>query len=74
MENLKYTVLINWSDEDKCFVASAPDFGNFCKAHGESYKEALKEIEKAIELDIKVRKQKGYPIPKPGNAKRLKVA
>lgn len=29
-----YTVVIQWSDDDRCFVVSLPEGGDFCHTHG----------------------------------------
>ena len=36
-----YTIIIQWSEEDKCFVVSLPEWGEFCHTHGDTYEEAL---------------------------------
>ena len=33
----RYTVVIQWSDEDRCYVVSLPEWGPYCKAHGDTY-------------------------------------
>lgn len=39
--NIHYTIIIQWSEADKCFVVSLPEWGEFCHTHGDTYQEAL---------------------------------
>ena len=50
MSEPKYTVIIQWSDEDKCYVVSLPEWGDSCKTHGESYEEAAKNAREVLEM------------------------
>ena len=34
-----YSMLIQWSDDDRVFVVTLPEFGG-CKTHGATYEEA----------------------------------
>ncbi len=52
MKNPNYTVVIQWSDEDNCFIASLPEWGEYCHTHGDTYAEALKNAEEVLELLI----------------------
>ena len=45
-----YTMLIEWSDEDQIYVVTLPEFGDFCKTHGETYVEAVKNGEEVLEM------------------------
>ena len=37
MNQPKYTVIIQWSEEDQVYVVSLPEWGIGCKTHGETY-------------------------------------
>jgi len=50
--SVHYSVLIQWSEEDLCYVASLPEFGPYAHTHGETYEEALKNAEEVLELLI----------------------
>nr|VFJ78393.1 MAG: hypothetical protein BECKFW1821C_GA0114237_11811 [Candidatus Kentron sp. FW] len=39
--NPRYSILIRWSDGDRCYVASLPEFGPYAESHGQTYEEAL---------------------------------
>ncbi len=46
----KYTVIIQWSEEDKSYVASLPEWGPYCKAYGDSYEDAAARATEVLEL------------------------
>lgn len=63
--NSHYTIIIQWSDEDDCFVVSLPEWGEFCHTHGDTYEEALKNAQEVLEMLIESSKEDGQPLPKP---------
>lgn len=63
MNNSNYTVIIQWSDEDNCFIASLPEWGEFCHTHGNTYAEALKNAEEVLELLIESALEEGETLP-----------
>ena len=60
-----YSILIQWSDEDQCFVVSLPEWGEFCHTHGDTYEEALKNATEVLELLIDSSVEEGKPLPEP---------
>ncbi len=60
----RYEIIIYWSDEDHCFVAEVPELPG-CVADGETYKEALKNVEVIIREWIETAKELGRYIPAP---------
>ena len=62
--NFQYTIVIQWSDEDRCFVVSLPEWG-FCHTHGDTYEEALKNAQEVLELLIESSQIDGKPLPEP---------
>lgn len=50
MNRLKYSMYIRWSDEDECYIAWLPEFGDFVSTHGETYEEAAKNGREVIEM------------------------
>ncbi|MEH1796313.1 hypothetical protein CDG77_00675 [Nostoc sp. 'Peltigera membranacea cyanobiont' 213] len=73
--NSHYTIIIQWSDEDECFVVSLPEWGEFCHTHGETYDEALKNAQEVLEMLIESSLADGEPLPEPKTlGKSLKVA
>lgn len=59
-----YTIVIQWSDEDECFVVSLPEWGELCHTHGTSYEEALTNAEEVLALLIESAAN-GEALPEP---------
>ena len=60
-----YTVIIQWSQEDNCFVVSLPEWGEFCHTHGDTYQEALENAQEVLEMLIESCLQDGEALPEP---------
>jgi len=60
----KYEIVIYWDNQDKIFVATAPEPAD-CQAHGKTQIDALKNVNEAIELWLETAKEFGDEIPKP---------
>ena len=47
-----YSILIQWSQEDNCYVVSIPEFTNYYQpvTHGETYEEALENAQEVLEM------------------------
>jgi predicted RNase H-like HicB family nuclease len=58
-------MLIQWSDEDQVYVVSLPEFGRWCKTHGETYEEAAKNGREVLELLIEDFQALGRDLPPP---------
>ncbi|MBD2210012.1 type II toxin-antitoxin system HicB family antitoxin [Nostoc linckia FACHB-104] len=63
--NTRYTIIIQWSDEDQCYVVSLPEWGEFCHTHGDTYEEALKNAQEVLELLIETALELGESLPEP---------
>lgn len=63
--NYNYSIIIQWSDEDKCFVVSLPEWGEFCHTHGDTYEEALQNAKEVLEMLIESSLEEGEPLPEP---------
>lgn len=61
---MKYQVIIDWSEEDSLYLAEVPDLPG-CISHGETYEEAVKNIQEAMALWLDVAREFGDPIPQP---------
>jgi len=61
----KYTVIIQWSDEDNCYVVSFPEWIQkaIAHAHGDTYEEAAKNAREVLELLMK--DENGKPVNLP---------
>ncbi len=60
-----YTIIIQWSNEDECYVVSLPEWGEFCHTHGNTYEEALKNAQEVLELLIETSTEDGELLPNP---------
>jgi predicted RNase H-like HicB family nuclease len=63
--NYRYSILIQWSEEDQTYVVSLPEFGPYAHTHGETYEEALKHGEEVLELLIEEYRAQERPLPQP---------
>jgi len=68
----KYEIILYWSDEDKIFVAEAPELPG-CIAHGDSQETALASAQEAVQLWIDTATEFGDPVPEP-KGRRLMLA
>ncbi len=57
----RYSILIQWSNEDQCYIVSLPEFGKYAKTHGDTYEEAVKNAQEVLELLI----EDNNNLPKP---------
>nr|MBK9650034.1 type II toxin-antitoxin system HicB family antitoxin [Bacteroidota bacterium] len=64
MKNIKYEIIIYWSENDKLFIAEVPELSG-CKADGVTYKKALTNVEIVIKEWIETAKILNRPIPEP---------
>ena len=66
MSQFKYHMLIQWSEEDNCFLVGFPDFsGQRWRTHGDTYEEAVTNGIEALESLIIAYKATGEPLPEP---------
>ncbi len=70
MNTSKYTRKVFYSDEDRGWIAIAPEIAG-CSAFGKTDAEALRELDIAIEGHLAVRRRHGFPIPKPIGSQKL---
>jgi predicted RNase H-like HicB family nuclease len=64
MTDYKYEVILYWSNEDDAFIAEVPELSG-CMADGESYQEALANVEVVIQEWIETARELNRPIPEP---------
>jgi len=60
----KYEIIIYWSKEDQAYIAEVPELPG-CMADGETYQEAIKNVEIIIQEWIETAKELGREIPEP---------
>jgi predicted RNase H-like HicB family nuclease len=61
---LRYEIILYWSEEDQAFIAEVPELPG-CAADGETYQEALQNVEIIMQEWIETAEELGRPIPKP---------
>jgi antitoxin HicB len=59
-----YSMQVKWSEPDGMFVATCPEFGGI-SALGESYEDAVRELQVAINLAIATYRENGRALPEP---------
>jgi antitoxin HicB len=63
-----YSMVIQWSEEDKCYVVMLPEFVGMVNqpcTDGATYEEAAKHGQEAIETLIEWFQEQGKPLPEP---------
>ena len=60
----KYEIIIYWSYEDNAFIAEVPELPG-CMADGQTYHDALANVETIVSEWIETAKEEGRKIPKP---------
>lgn len=61
---LRYEIILYWSEEDQAFIAEVPELPG-CAADGETYQEALQNVEIIMQEWIETAKELGRLIPEP---------
>jgi len=61
-ENIRYVKIVEWSDEDQCFVGSCPGLF-FGGCHGSDEKQVFAELCEIVEETIKHFKAEGKFLP-----------
>ncbi|HEY4328397.1 MAG TPA: type II toxin-antitoxin system HicB family antitoxin [Phycisphaerae bacterium] len=60
----RYSVIIQWSEEDHAFVVTLPEWGG-CHTHGATYEEAAKNAREVLEMLIEGEEKFGGELPPP---------
>ncbi|WP_068815832.1 type II toxin-antitoxin system HicB family antitoxin [Phormidesmis priestleyi] len=61
---IKYELIIYWSEVDQVFIVEVPELPG-CVADGETYQEAVQNVEVVIQQWIETAQELGRPIPEP---------
>jgi predicted RNase H-like HicB family nuclease len=67
-ESAKYVKIVEWSDEDQCFVGSCPGL-IYGGCHGEDEKQVFEELCSIVEEAITFYKKDNKPLPPPTSGK-----
>ncbi len=62
--NLHYKIILYYSQEDEAFIAEVPELPG-CAADGETYQEALQNVELVMQEWIETAQELGRNIPQP---------
>ncbi len=63
-DSAKYVKVVEWSDEDNCYVGSAPGL-IYAGCHGDDEKQVFDELCQIVEEAIDLYKEDGKPLPPP---------
>jgi len=63
-DSAKYVKIVEWSEEDQCYVGSAPGliYGGY---HGSDEKEVFDELCQIVEEAVELYKKDSRPLPPP---------
>jgi len=67
-ESVKYAKIVEWSDEDQCFVGSCPGLV-YGGCHGDDEKQVFEELCSIVEEIIEIYKKDNKPLPPPTSGK-----
>jgi antitoxin HicB len=65
---MRYSMLIQWSDEDQAYVVTLPEWeaaGHACRTHGASYLEAAAKGQEMLAFVLEAARRDGDRIPDP---------
>jgi len=63
-ESARYAKIVEWSDEDQCFVGSCPGLV-YGGCHGDDEEQVFAELCSLVEEVIELYKRDGKPLPPP---------
>jgi predicted RNase H-like HicB family nuclease len=63
-ESARYAKIVEWSDEDQCYVGSAPGL-IYGGCHGNDEKVVFDDLCSIVEEAIEIYRQDGKPLPPP---------
>ena len=64
----RYSMIIQWSEEDRLFLVTIPEFADLVLmpcTHGKTREEAIQNGEEVIEMYLEAWQTEGQSIPKP---------
>ncbi|MGK7896716.1 MAG: type II toxin-antitoxin system HicB family antitoxin [Xenococcus sp. (in: cyanobacteria)] len=62
--SIRYELIIYWSEEDSAFIVEVPELPG-CMADGQTYQEAVTNVEIVIQEWIETARELGRSIPSP---------
>src|SRR5919202_663035 len=67
-EQLRYLLVIQWSNEDQVYIVSFPEWeadGLIGHTHGDTYEEAVRKGKEVIHILMESARAEGKPLPSP---------
>ena len=67
-ERLRYSMLVEWSDDDQAYLVSLPEWNGRVfnpVTHGDSYEDAIQHGHEALTALVASARQHGEPLPEP---------
>ena len=61
-DSAKYVKIVEWSDEDECYVGSAPRL-IYGGCHGDNEREVFDELCRIVDDAIEIFRKEGNPLP-----------
>ena len=61
-DSAKYIKIVEWSDEDQCYVGSSPGL-IFGGCHGDNEREVFRELCRIVEEVVELFRKDGNPLP-----------
>ena len=69
-DSARYIKIVEWSDEDQCFVGQCPGVVGPC-CHGDNEAELYGELCEIVDEWLEILKQDGKPLPPPTAGKGI---
>lgn len=63
-ESARYVKIVEWSDEDQCYVGSSPGLV-LGGCHGDDEQQVFEELCQVVDETIELYRQDGKPLPPP---------
>ena len=60
---LNYSMVIQWSKKERCFVVTLPEWGELCQTYGNTYEEALKNAKEVLQQMVDSSLEEGSSLP-----------
>jgi len=64
-EQLHYSMVIEWSDEDHIYIVSLPEWGTYAQTHGTTYDEAVRAGQEVLRILVDSARAEGELLPAP---------
>ena len=64
----RYLKVVEWSDEDQCYIGSAPPLIGKC-CHGQDEQAVYEKLREIVEEWIQIHEKENLPLPKPSAGK-----